>query len=1145
MAINVINSEDYKYRFDLAAAFKSDDIGFTAENSGFLYMVSLIEDELKKRNLLSSLFVEFNLVGTILAPDTPNKLNSLVYIREGDPCFADKIKKYSDSIIEQFVKERKYTLFFHPEVFLDPQRPQVCYSIINDTIEEKDIQYKDDISKNKKDYYTRLSPANNIFIGKASFDRDYYTILEKASKIREKGISVNEELSEFHKLYHYVVGNNVSTAYVTIPILGAQTSNRTIIPNIENIQGQGVLFLFFTIPSGTVNQMEIVLEEVTRILFLKLGDFVRLISYNYLFNLGLQLQKKAKDEAIKSAKAAIMSRNMSHNLGSHVMSYLKQHLGTVKDMINDKILSELVDGELDLTKTLDKNVDTIALPFLLGLGHFISYLQERQDFIATIATDYIPYYSTINFKDDVYDVLNPDKRAERHPERDKTSNMKMDNILLGNIARSEGLGRPTRPTEVLSQTDGITEKLGDIVLRFGKSFNGNVTKKGSNEEKDLQKMRDVNFSLPGGIVGRQALFSILENITRNAAKHGKWHKSGKLQLTFNIYDRWSDIPIDDNDDGDLSLKEVFENFYFSAIDKDDLFYVTVTDNCEICAEDLAKLRVALQDEYIDYMTGVMKDGNKGLKEMRISSAWIRSLRDESVCYSPAPRYNEKDTDEKKKKIIEDLKHDKGWGKLTEEDKMIAPLLYARIRALRINNVVKNRNLQYIFCVPKPRKVAIISDIAFGEKVNIRLINNCWRAFTKKEFENESNKSFEFILCDETDEKNDSDLYNVIRPIASSRVYKLSQIEGIDRSSFFADVCNLVSSNDDYKKKLSSYEELLYKKLSSFLDGDIIRIEDDRTKDGVSHEENEQEDEIKMGNVVISGTPHPGKYIYRTHHEAYTLFEKFMISDHSETAFVEGISGNNSTDRLIRNEEKNNIWFYRHLHAIKQQVAVFDERLYSRIGLKSTEGFSKDHIAITYLQRGVYVFTLVEDQNSDIKSFGLYGISLNNGNPVLGEKFECLCDRLATLTYNKVQGLVVEPTIGGAYILCKFDFISIHQGLLDKLYHSFGIKKQMLKQEVNKEKIRFTNQFYLYFCNSVKDLYMSNQEEWLKLIQGGIVEPWNDGFVPGFVIHSGRSKPGENDMPQQLPFLQYAAIEHAILDCKYSLVELLDYARYEK
>ena len=34
------------------------------------------------------------------------------------------------------------------------------------------------------------------------------------------------------------------------------------------------------------------------------------------------------------------------------------------------------------------------------------------------------------------------------------------------------------------------------------------------------------------------------------------------------------------------------------------------------------------------------------------------------------------------------------------------------------------------------------------------------------------------------------------------------------------------------------------------------------------------------------------------------------------------------------------------------------------------------------------------------------------------------------------------------------------------------------------------------------------------------------------------------MPQKQPFIQYASLDHAMSDCKYTLVELLDNARYE-
>lgn len=156
---------------------------------------------------------------------------------------------------------------------------------------------------------------------------------------------------------------------------------------------------------------------------------------------------RIRKEAVKSAKAAIMSRNMSHNLGSHVMSYIKQNLSSVNNMIHDNVLSQLFQNEEEFKQffTYIKNncanealaesvqrfkdineSDEIALPFFVGLGQFISYLQERQDFIATIATDYVPYYSTVNFKDFIYDELNPDKRYERHKDDRRTSSMKLD-----------------------------------------------------------------------------------------------------------------------------------------------------------------------------------------------------------------------------------------------------------------------------------------------------------------------------------------------------------------------------------------------------------------------------------------------------------------------------------------------------------------------------------------------------------------------------------------------------------------------------------------------------------------------------------------------------------------------------------------------
>ena len=91
--------------------------------------------------------------------------------------------------------------------------------------------------------------------------------------------------------------------------------------------------------------------------------------------------------------------------------------------------------------------------------------------------------------------------------------------------------------------------------------------------------------------------------------------------------------------------------------------------------------------------------------------------------------------------------------------------------------------------------------------------------------------------------------------------------------------------------------------------------------------------------------------------------------------------------------------------------------------------------------------------------------------------------------------------------------------MDKIYGAFGIKENdAAKLEVTKA---------IHSCFSKHDTPDDAKD-----------------FLPRFIIHSGRSKPNEHDMPQHQPFVQFAAIDHAVKDCKYTLVELLATAHYE-
>lgn len=995
------------------------------------------------------------------------------------------------------------------------------------------------------------------------------------------------------------------------------------------------------------------------------------------------MREKLIKEANKSAKAAIMSRNMSHNLGSHVMAYLKQHMSSVTSMLDNNVFSDMVPTSRyeDFQRAIDKHngknlkigvyeeVDNnkgrgllffqkrgkqpiivkellpvcekerIALPFLVGLGNFFSYLQERQDFIATIATDYIPYYSTVNFKDFVYDELNPDKRYLRHKDR---RNLKPDNILLGNIARSEGLGREISPTE---KDKG---KLSDIVIKF-RDFDGNPVEKETPAYNSLQAMRDLDISLPGGVVGRQAIFSIVENIVRNAAKHGNWRHAGKLELTFDFIDkdritqfgqlvlkkRLLELALN-NDDNSVAwqkiseLKEhfgdavggLFEDikkkepnlikeelavingemsgdavtdlngkkhlsllgalwlFYSKAVDYNDFYIVTLTDNIETDIKTQEALRKALTEDYTK--DGVMREGNKGIKELRISAAWIRGAKDESEYYIPNDRVKIRYPQDNKK----------------------APLMYVRLVGTGSNS--HKGYLQYIFCLPIPKRIAIVTNQIQEQAINdynLKLSSKGSAIYTAAQFKREKNRSYSFVLCD------DENAYKQVRPFSVAKTTLITSIPDLQK----LDIPKLI---DKILEDINQVESPLCAFFSQMADSDSnkdqICIDDEKTyysveqkcnldpsyKAIVSNFKEDGFDYYQVGNIIVTKGGGRGKYIYRTHHDSSNAFNSFMATlkpRFNGCNFVESITGDSSTDRLVRNNRLDDLWYYSHLRAMKLKVAVLDERLFAKIygleevsftrgnapsgtfdqikdaycklfpGIKNEiakydsldelntfitsnvsrrkelhidETYSKGKSVITSFQKGIVVFTLIKDPLYNSK-YGLYGVKISAIDDVMDgisfkdDSYSALCGKLATLSWDsKTMKLTMDYEVG-LKKLNVFDYISIHQGLLDKLYEAFDIKGDATAKE------QFTQQLYL-------ELHKERSSEIINLEdtdESGRPKAKHQ-YLAGMIIHSGRSRPNLEDMPQMLPFIQFASIEHAVLDCKYSLVELLDNARYD-
>ncbi len=176
---------------------------------------------------------------------------------------------------------------------------------------------------------------------------------------------------------------------------------------------------------------------------------------------------------IRTAIGTIMSRNGSHNIGSHVLAALSHNVGTMPD---DRVLYQ--------------------------------YIQHRMDYIATVTTGMPKWRHPMQFVGDIMKHF----LSQRH--------------LLDYIAGSEGL----KAWQFQNPNANNSHCLKFHVRRMETcSVDVNGVKVHKRvlvhdfleypESGSIDLTYDVPLAIPGGIVGQHAVFTIFENVVRNAAKH--------------------------------------------------------------------------------------------------------------------------------------------------------------------------------------------------------------------------------------------------------------------------------------------------------------------------------------------------------------------------------------------------------------------------------------------------------------------------------------------------------------------------------------------------------------------------------------------------------------------------------------------------
>ncbi|MBE6395465.1 MAG: class I SAM-dependent methyltransferase [Lentisphaerae bacterium] len=296
--------------------------------------------------------------------------------------------------------------------------------------------------------------------------------------------------------------------------------------------------------------------------------------------------------ATKSAIGAIMSRNGSHNIGSHVLAALSHNVGTMPD---DRIFYQYIQHRMDYIATAVGDFPLWRQPTMfvcdimrafLSQAHLLNYISRSEGLCA-------------------YQFQNPAYIYQSLPNTsDRNVQHKTIRLHVRRIKDDCKEGWETNFASLVG-----TDNVEDFITDYPTDGTWNTMPSNGNASPDESASfdRDVAVAIPGGVVGQHAIFTILENIIRNAAKH-EWSKlddAAKVNNDLDVYVDFRDNPRD---------KRIEVRVWNDR----------VGDVPSGMSDTVEALKEKVKGSLISPDSGALVRENWGLAEMRISVGYLQN-----------------------------------------------------------------------------------------------------------------------------------------------------------------------------------------------------------------------------------------------------------------------------------------------------------------------------------------------------------------------------------------------------------------------------------------------------------------------------------------------------------------------------------------